>query len=290
MSASEVRALLSRHGLLARRDLGQNFLVDPALARKLVARSGVREGETVLEVGPGLGILTRALAAVAARVVTVEVDAGLVRALRASGLPPNVELRHGDAMREDLEALLRGPGPARVVANLPYAIASPLLRRILDLRVRLEGWSVTLQKEVALRLQAPPGSRDYGSLAVLHHLTVSLEGALDLHPRCFYPVPRVASRFVSLRPLREPRIAPGELPGVERVVRAAFRHRRKTLVNSLRAALPGIGAPEAQRVEDGLAALGQNPRCRAEDLTPTELLELTRRLADAGCVAGSSHG
>ena len=150
MSAANVRDLLARHGLLARRDLGQNFLVDAALARKLVARSGAAPGDMVLEIGAGLGVLTCALAETAARVVSLEVDAGLVRALVTEGcLPANVDLRHEDALRADLAALLPPAGAARVVANLPYAIAAPLLRRLLDLRERLEGWSVMIQREVA---------------------------------------------------------------------------------------------------------------------------------------------
>lgn len=284
-----MRELLSRHGLVPRRELGQNFLVDPALARKLVARSGVSRADSVLEIGTGLGVLTRALAERAARVVSLEVDAGLVALLAGvGGLPENVELRHGDVLRQDLESLLPPQGPARVVANLPYSIASPVLRRLLDLRGRLAGWAVMVQREVALRLEAGPGSPDYGSLAVLHRLSARIESALDLHPRCFYPVPRVTSRFVCLRPLPEPLLSPGELPWVESVVRAAFRHRRKTLLNSLRAALAAAPAPE--RLRDLLAAIGKEPSIRAEQLEPEELLELARRLADAGPDEESRHG
>jgi 16S rRNA (adenine1518-N6/adenine1519-N6)-dimethyltransferase len=286
---ASVRDLLARHGLLARRDLGQNFLVDPALARKLVARSGAAPGETVLEIGAGLGVLTCALAEATAHVVSLEVDVGLVGALVKEGLlPANVDLRHEDALRADLASFLPLAGPARVVANLPYVVAAPLLRRLLDLRERLEGWSVMIQREVAQRLEAAPGSRDYGSLAVLHSLTVRVESGFDLHPRCFYPVPRVTSRFLCIRPLPEPMLSPGELPGVERVVRAAFRHRRKTLINSLRTAL-GTGLPP-ELLSEAVVALGRQPSIRAEQLAPEELLELARRLADAASVEGSPHG
>jgi 16S rRNA (adenine1518-N6/adenine1519-N6)-dimethyltransferase len=290
VSPVAVRELLERHGLLARRDLGQNFLVDPALARKLVARAGVTGADWVLEIGAGLGLLTRALAERARRVVALEVDAGLVRALRAGeGLPANAELHHADALEVDLRTLLPPEGPARVVASLPYAIASPLLRRVLDLRDRLEGWSVLVQREVAERLGATVGSPGYGSLAVLHALTVRVESHLDLHPRCFYPVPRITSRFVTVRPLSRPLLSPGELPWVERVVRAAFRHRRKTLVNSLRAAAIGPEAPRSE-VEHVLARMGLDPLARAEQLGPAALLELARRLADGKGNGGPAHG
>ena len=138
----------------------------------------------MLEIGCGLGVLTRALAPRARRVVALEVDAGLVRAVRAEGaLPEGAELLHADALEADLRALLAAePAPRRVVANLPYAVSSPLLRRLLDLRDLLAGWAVMVQREVARGSLAAPGSRDYGSLTVLHRLVARVERALDVHP------------------------------------------------------------------------------------------------------------
>ena len=277
MNASAVRAVLARHRLLARRDLGQNFLVDDAMAARLVQLAGVEPGETVIEIGAGLGTLTRALAARAARVVAIEIDAGLVRALRAERLlPDNVELLHADALSVDLAAL--AGGPARVVGNLPYSVASPLLRRLLDLRGELVDWSVMLQREVAARVVAAEGTRDYGSLAVLHALTVEIVKCAELAPGLFHPAPRVRSSFLRITPLRAPRLAAGELAPVERIVRAAFSKRRKTLANALRGAdLALEGAPRA--LEDLLRRLGIDPRARAESLAPERLLELARALA-----------
>jgi len=277
VNASAVRAVLARHRLLARRDLGQNFLVDDAMAARLVQLAGVEPGETVIEIGAGLGTLTRALAARAARVVAIEIDAGLVRALRAERLlPDNVELLHADALSVDLAAL--AGGPARVVGNLPYSVASPLLRRLLDLRGELVDWSVMLQREVAARVVAAEGTRDYGSLAVLHALTVEIVKCAELAPGLFHPAPRVRSSFLRITPLRAPRLAAGELAPVERIVRAAFSKRRKTLANALRGAdLALEGAPRA--LEDLLRRLGIDPRARAESLAPERLLELARALA-----------
>jgi 16S rRNA (adenine1518-N6/adenine1519-N6)-dimethyltransferase len=279
-----VRALLDRHGLAAHRDRGQNFLCDEALAAKLVRTAGVGPEDTVIEIGTGLGILTRALAARAARVVTVEVDAGLVRALRAEAtLPANVELVHADALAVDLAAwVAKAPGPVRVVANLPYSVATPLLRRLLDLRTGLASVSVLVQRELALRLTATTGSRDYGSFAVLHALTMEVRAGLDLHPRCFYPVPRVVSRFVHMTPRPD---APDDraFRELERVVRGAFSHRRKTLANALRGSGVFTGKPAA------LAALltrhGVDPRARAETVAPATWLALAREL---GAVAGEA--
>jgi 16S rRNA (adenine1518-N6/adenine1519-N6)-dimethyltransferase len=275
VSAAEVRALLARHGLRAQRSRGQNFLVDEPLADRLVELAGVEAGDGVIEIGTGLGVLTRALARRAARVATLEVDAGLVRALQAEqSLPAHVELLHADVLRSDLPALVaRFDGPVRVVANLPYSISAPVLRRLLDLRERLAGWSVMLQREVARRILALPGTRDHGSLGVLHRLTVQVEPRLELPPACFYPVPRVRSTFLRITPLALPRLAPGELAGVEAFLRRAFGKRRKTLANALR----GPGAPP-EAILRALDRAGVDRRARAEALSAERLLAVARAL------------
>jgi len=279
MNPSQLRDTLSRHGLHLSRDLGQNFLVDDELARRLAQLAGVQPTETVVEIGTGLGTLTRALAERAQRVVTIEVDAGLVRALKADDLlPANTELVHGDAMKLDLPALVADSAvPVRVVANLPYSAASPLLLRLLDLRHQLEGWSVMLQRELARRLIAQVGSRDYGSLSVLHQLTVDVFNAMELSPRCFFPAPKVHSSFLCVTPRADAEITQEELAGFERVARAAFNQRRKTLVNSL---LGSGGATRLDRadLETVLRELGVEPRARAESLAPELLLALYRSL------------
>jgi 16S rRNA (adenine1518-N6/adenine1519-N6)-dimethyltransferase len=282
LKAGEVRAFLETHGLAARRDLGQNFLHDERVAEKLARIAAVGPGDRVIEIGTGLGILTRALAARAGRVITIEVDAGIVRALRREALlPESVELIHADALELDLDRLIGdAPGLVRVVGNLPYAAASPLLRRLLALRERLESWSVMVQKEVAGRLLAAPGGREYGSLTVLHQLVATVKIGLDLHPRCFYPVPRVTSTFLHLLPRREVALAPGELRMVEAVVRAAFAHRRKTIVNSLRAAADGSPVPD-QGAAEVLARCGIDRRARAQSLSPQQWLGVARELARA---------
>jgi 16S rRNA (adenine1518-N6/adenine1519-N6)-dimethyltransferase len=277
VSAGEVRALLARHGLAARRSLGQNFLLDPRRAERLVTLAGVERGDAVLEIGTGLGILTRALALRGARVTTVEVDPGILAALRGEALlPPEVRLVEGDALDLDLEALLREtPPPRRVVANLPYSVSAPILRRLLDLAPLLEDWSVMLQRDVAARLLAVPGTRDYGSLTVLHRLVVETRRCDELAPGCFHPAPKVRSTFVRMRPLRPPPLARGELARVEFVARAAFGTRRKTLANALRAA--GLAVPI-----EALARAEVDPGVRAEALPPEAFVRLAREIAQRG--------
>lgn len=261
---AEVRALLERHGLAAHRDRGQNFLCDPARAAALAESAGIGPDDTVIEVGTGLGILTRALAERARRVVTVEIDSGLVRALRAESLlPESVELIHADALSLDLPALVPEGGPLRLVANLPYSAATPLLRRLLDWRDVLRGWSVLVQKELARRMSAEPGQADYGSFAVLHALTTEVRRGLDLAPGSFYPVPQVVSTFVHVTP-RSPAPDAEELRRVERVLRGAFGQRRKTLAKALKGTL-GV---EPALLRDWLASENLAPSARAQELPP----------------------
>jgi len=282
VSAGAVRAFLARHGLAANRELGQNFLVDDALAARLVTLSGVEPEETVIEIGTGLGVMTRALAARGRRVVSFEIDAGLVRALREEALlPANVELRHEDALEVDIGALAVSlGGPVRLVGNLPYSISSPLLRRLLDARDRLRGWSVMLQRELGARLVAEPGSRDYGSLTVLHRLTVRVERVMDLRPGCFFPAPRVLSSFLRLTPREDATLDAVALAQVERVARAAFGARRKTLVNALRGGLGDDADPA--RIRLALASAGLEPGVRAERVEPARFVALAQALAAEG--------
>ncbi len=283
---ADVRALLARRGLAAHRDRGQNFLVDAAVADAIADAAGLAPGDAVIEIGPGLGSLTRALAARAAHVVAIEIDAGLVRALAEEGeLPPHVELVHADALAVDLAALARRLGPgARVVANLPYSASTPMLRRLLDLRGLLAGWLVLVQREMALRVLARPGEPDYGSLAVLHALCVRVERIRDVPPHCFHPVPKVTSTLVRATPLEGGPFAGAggaeDLLSVERIVRAAFGNRRKTLVNALRAGLDP--APSGEALHAVLARLAIDPRSRAEALAPDALLALARALGGGG--------
>jgi len=205
-----------------------------------------------------------------------------VRALREEkSLPDDVELHHADVLELDLADLAGGLGPSvRVVGNLPYSISSPVLRRLLDLRDVLRGWSVMLQRELAERLVAEPGSRAYGSLTVLHRLTVKVERVMELKPGCFFPVPAVTSSFLRMTPRADADLEQDELLRVERVVRAAFGTRRKTLTNALRG---GLGEEiDPSRIEAALSAAGLDRGLRAERVEPAGFLALARALAASG--------
>lgn len=285
MSRGELRELLDRHRLHLSRDLGQNFLIDPAHADELVRLAGARAGDFVIEVGTGLGVLTRALAATGAQVRTVEVDSGLVRVLREEALlPAEVELVHADAREIDWRGWVeQAPGPVRVIANLPYSVATPLMRRLLDLRDRLEDWSVMLQREVADRLVAECGDRAYGSFSVLHRLAADVDVLARLSPARFFPRPGVESSFVRVWPRRQSPLAEGDLERVERIARAAFSQRRKRVTNGLKRLAERLwpeasGSERRARLEAILTEVGVDPASRPERIPPEAWLALARRL------------
>jgi len=252
--------------------LGQHFLVDPNIVRKIVATAGVQPGDTVLEIGPGRGILTRALCAAARTVVAVELDAKLVDYAREHLADcPNLDLQQGDALDWPLEQL---PPGTLVVANLPYYVSTPLLFRLLEARDRFDRLVLMLQTEVARRLVAQPGSKDYGVLSVMTQAHAAPSLAFQVSPSCFRPRPDVGSAVVTL-PLRRPSLI--EQAGEARfaqTVRAAFAHRRKTLANALRD--EGLAQDDIGRA---LAAAGIDPLRRAETLSVQEFIFLSRALA-----------
>lgn len=275
-----VRATLARRGLRAHKARGQNFLVDRRVAEQIADWAGLGPDDTAIEVGPGLGILTRALAGRASRVIAIEIDRGLAETLRTEGeLPSHVELRHEDALRVDLAALVEPfGGSARVVANLPYSISGPLLRWLLTGRHALGSWVVMLQREVAERLVARVGSRAYSSLSVLYQALVRSERLGAVRGASFDPVPKVESVVVRCEPIHPSPMSDAELDDFEAVVRACFSARRKTLVNSLRAKWPWGAAPTRGLLEPHLDAAGIPPRARAETVNPSQFGTLTRSL------------
>jgi len=247
--------------------LGQNFLADPNLLDAIVRDAELSADDVVLEVGAGEGVLTERLAAVAAHVHTVEIDRGLEEALeRVAGLP-NVELHWGDAMDLDLAAF--GPPPSAMVANLPYAVATPLILRTVEQLPSLARWTVMVQREIADRLRADPGNRTYGSPSVLLQLACEVELARKVDPAVFRPRPRVDSAILRLR-----RTGPAADPAVRDLVRAAFAHRRKSLPRSLEHGEAGSLAP----ARAALAELGLPEDARAEALAPEQFAALSAKL------------
>ncbi len=246
-----------------RKDLGQHFLVDENILRVIDRLARLAPEDVVLEVGPGLGVLTRFLAERVAHVHAVEVDRRLEPHLAEI---PRTDVHWGDALRLDVGAL--DPPPHKLVANLPYNVATPLVAESLDL-AQLQLWCVMVQREVADRFFATPSTKAYGAVSVLVQLTTRRIGWHPVSREVFRPRPNVESALVAFE-----RTAPGPPRELRRLVEAAFGHRRKTLANAV--ALSGLTSREAAAA--ALAAIGREPAVRAEALDPSEFVALAEAL------------
>jgi 16S rRNA (adenine1518-N6/adenine1519-N6)-dimethyltransferase len=253
----------------AKRELGQHFLVDENILGVIGRLAELDDDDVVLEVGPGLGVLTTYLADRVSQVYAVEVDVSLGPRLvdRLAGRP-NVELRFGDALQLDLAA--EAPGANKLVANLPYNIATPLIAESLDRLPKLAHWTVMVQREVADRLFAQPSTKAYGAVSVLVQLVAERTGFHSVSPTVFRPRPNVDSALVAFRRTG----LPPDFRGVKRVVEGSFAHRRKQLANSLELA----GVVDRSRAEEAIARLGKPATVRAEELEPAEFLQLAEAL------------
>ncbi|MCS7179595.1 MAG: 16S rRNA (adenine(1518)-N(6)/adenine(1519)-N(6))-dimethyltransferase RsmA [Anaerolineae bacterium] len=266
------RQILCRYGLEPRRELGQHFLVDEAALARIVAAAELTLKDAVLEVGAGVGNLTRLLSEAAARVVAVEIDRRFLPVLEAELADrPNVRLVAGDILALD-PADLMGEGPYQVVANLPYAITSAVLRHLLEARVPPQRMVVTVQKEVAERIIARGGRMSLLAVSVQFYGRPRL--LFRLRPGAFYPPPEVDSAVLRIDRHPQPPVEGVDVEAFFRVVRAGFSHPRKQLSNSLAAGL-GI-SPEM--AADALRAASIDPRTRAERLSLEDWARLTRVL------------
>lgn len=263
-----LRDVIARHGLSARKELGQNFLLDLNLTARIARAGGALDGVTVIEVGPGPGGLTRGLLAGGAKkVIAIERDERALPALWeiAGAYPGRLEIRHEDALEVDYAALV--DGPTRIMANLPYNIATPLLTGWLSVEPwppYFESLTLMFQREVADRICAAPGSKTFGRLSVLAGWRTEARKAFDVSRSAFTPAPKVTSSIVHLVPRQE--IVPVPVKAVEAITRAAFGQRRKMVRQSLK----GVGVP----VEDLLAAAGLTGTERAEDLPVSAFLAM----------------
>jgi 16S rRNA (adenine1518-N6/adenine1519-N6)-dimethyltransferase len=265
-----LRELIARHGITARKGLGQNFLLDLNLTGRIVRAAGPLGHATVVEIGPGPGGLTRALlAAGARRIVAIERDPRCLAALGelAAAHPGRLDLVAGDALAIDPAALCNPP--RKIVANLPYNIATRLLLAWLERIGDYEGLILMFQREVAERLVAAPHSESYGRLSVLVQWLAEAQILFDVPARAFVPSPKVISSVVRILPRAEP-LAPAGKPALERVTAAAFGQRRKMLRTSLKP----LGIP----VDALLERAGVVPAARAEELSVDEFCALARAL------------
>ena len=266
---------------MAKKSLGQNFLVDGRVAARIVGAFAPAAGETVVEIGPGRGALTGRLLELAGRVVAVEFDRDLIPVLtKRFGRRENFRLVHDDALSADFCELILPAGAARVVANLPYNISTAILQRLVEQRGCLGEFVLMLQREVVERMTAPAGSSERGYLSVLVEATCEAEPLFDVAPAAFRPVPKVWSTVVRLRPrgLAADDVRGGRL--FPKLVGAGFAQKRKTIFNNLRAAAGEVGAAVERfgGAQALLEAASIDPSRRAESLTVEDWSRLASSL------------
>ena len=275
-----IKALLSRHGFHFSRSMGQNFLIQSWVPEGLVEGAGVSGSNGVLEIGPGIGPLTVRLSAAAGRVVAVELDRALLPVLAETlGGRDNVEVISGDILKLDIPALvdekLAGLEPM-ACANLPYNITTPVITALIEAK-RFSCIAVMIQREVARRICAAPGSPDYGAFSVYCRYHTEPELLFDVGPECFIPAPKVTSSVIRMRPLPSPPVPVKDEVRFFRVVKAAFGQRRKTLLNALSAGLPSLSR---EAVKAAIAACGLPDNVRGERLGIPEFAALTEALGE----------
>lgn len=278
--------ILRRSGISPERSLGQNFLIDPNILDVIERMAELDEEDCVLEVGPGLGVLTARLLERCRVVHCIEVDRRLARHIEEEFAPAaGLRLHVIDAMKAGLGELQ--PPPVKFVANLPYNVAAPLVMRSFEELPTVELWCLMLQKEIADRLFAAPGSSAYGGISVMTQLAAEKLAARPVSGNVFYPKPRVKSSLLAFRRRDASALTIPRFREVKGVVYGAFSHRRKTLVNSLAEAggelLPAALAPDnpagrKRMIEAALAAIGLPGNIRPQDLTPGQYLELSGHL------------
>lgn len=273
-----VRAVIEKYGLAAKKKLGQHFLVDGHVLNKILNAANVTTSDVVLEIGPGIGGLTQALVQLAGHVVAVELDSQLVPVLESQFVGAPLTVVHEDILRVNLEKILAPYANLniKVVANLPYYITTPVILHLLESGLPIKSITVMIQKEVAQRMAAHAGVKDYGSLslAVQYYADVSIAAYVPVN--CFMPRPGVDSAVAHLTLLPAPRVSCNK-ESLFKLVHAAFNHRRKTLVNTMHTA--GFGTDKPQ-LEAMLAGLGFDPRVRGEALDIHQFATITRALGN----------
>lgn len=275
-NAARTKEVLAKYNMSAKKKFGQNFLIDSHVLEGIVEAAGVTDEDLVLEIGPGIGSLTQYLAEAAGKVVAVEIDKTLLPVL-ADTLSEydNVTVINQDILKVDLDEIVseNGGRPIKVVANLPYYITTPIIMKLFESRARIESITVMVQKEVADRMAAGPGGKDYGSLSLAVGYYAKAVTVMDVPPSSFIPQPNVGSAVVNLSRYAEPRVKVQDEKRLFEMVRTAFNQRRKTLSNSL-SNNPALGVSR-QEVAEALLKMGVDEKARGEILTLEQFAELS---------------
>lgn len=272
--AFKTKELIKRYGFSFKKNFGQNFLVDERVLEKIIDAARIDKNDTVIEVGPGIGTLTQALAKAAGRVIAVEIDKSLIPLLEdtLSGFE-NIEIINEDILKVDIKKFSEQDGSVKVVANLPYYITTPVIMQILENRLPVKSITVMVQKEVAYRMKAEPASKDYGalSLAVRYYSEPYL--VANVPQNCFIPRPNVDSAVIRLTIFDKPRVEVSDSGFMFKVIKAAFSQRRKTLLNCIFNSKDF--SFEKEEIAEILAEAGFEEKIRGERLTLEEFANLS---------------
>ncbi len=274
--------VLQKYNFSFQKKFGQNFLIDPHVLDKIIAAAEITKDDFVLEIGPGIGTLTQYLAEAAREVVAVEIDSTLIPILEDTlSAYDNVSVINEDVLKVDLRKLTEernGGKPIKVVANLPYYITTPIIMSLFESHVPLKSLTVMVQKEVALRMQAGPGTKDYGALSLAVQYYASPYLAANVPPNCFMPRPNVGSAVIRLTRFEETPVQVKDEKLLFRLIRASFNQRRKTLQNGL------VNSQELdftkEQVAAAIATLGVSPSVRGEALTLEQFAALANALSE----------
>ena len=273
---TSVRKELAEYKLIPKKGLGQHFLIDRNILNKVIRTAEVEKGDVVLEVGPGLGEMTLALAQHANKVIAVEIDSKLAVILKQKARDfSNVEVVKSDILKVDFSQFLKKERhPIKVVANLPYQITTPLLFRFIESKEAFSTLTLMLQKEVAERMVASPGRKEYGPLSIFIQMFSDVSIRFFIKPSAFFPPPNVESAVVHMSFKEKPVVNLGDEEWFKKVVKGCFGYRRKTLRNALKHS----GLPLPQSIETRMEKIGIDPRRRPETLTIQELVHLAEAL------------
>ncbi|MDD6101638.1 MAG: 16S rRNA (adenine(1518)-N(6)/adenine(1519)-N(6))-dimethyltransferase RsmA [Clostridiales bacterium] len=278
----ETIAILNKYNFSFQKKFGQNFLIDTHVLDKIVNAAGITKDDVVLEIGPGIGTLTQYLCENAGHVIAVEIDKNLIPILKNDTLKDydNITIINDDILNLDIAKLAHehGAGSIKVVANLPYYITTPIIMGLLEKEAPVKSITVMVQKEVALRMQAAPGTKDYGALSLAIGYYCEPYIAANVPPNCFIPRPNVGSAVIRLLLREEKPVRPKSEAHMFKIIRASFNQRRKTLVNGIKNS-PELGYTREQ-TEAALLSLGLGASVRGETLSLEEFARISDALLD----------
>ena len=274
IEAKNTTAFLKEHDISAKKRYGQNFLIDKRVLERIIEGSEITKEDTVLEIGPGIGTLTQALCEAAGRVIAVEIDKDMLPLLGENLADyDNYEIVNEDILKVDLASLLGDGTRVKVAANLPYYITTPIIMQLLENKLPIASITVMVQKEVADRMQAKPGGKDYGALTLAVQYYSEAEIIANVPPNCFIPRPGVDSAVIRLSCYDKPPVQAEDEKKLFEIIKAAFAQRRKTLANALRN-YPGLRLSR-EEIEAALTEMGLGIDIRGERLSLKEFAKLT---------------